>query len=205
MNIISNEWYTIPETTAKLEIAEKTLRKWALKGRLGYRLQSVPGKRPQRLYNAADVERLKLAGPPKLVVAQHPPDVPRNVPLIPKVKSLDHQNGRALDTVSMAGQFLAFLKAEHEAERERTKADREDARERWETEQKRWEIEQKRLALEKESAARQSRAWLTLTESADRSGLPRTALKKAVQDGKLIASTAGGIRIQRASLDSFTG
>jgi excisionase family DNA binding protein len=65
--VIDSGWYDADETRAKLGLAERTLRTWVQQGRIQTKMSSVPGKRPQRLYSAADVERLKTSGPPAVV------------------------------------------------------------------------------------------------------------------------------------------
>jgi hypothetical protein len=56
-------WLTPDETMSALNVAERTLRDWAKKGRLRFKMEFRPGKTPGRLYSAADVERIRAAGP----------------------------------------------------------------------------------------------------------------------------------------------
>jgi Helix-turn-helix domain/MerR HTH family regulatory protein len=70
--VIDSGWYDADETRTKLGLAERTLRTWVRQGRIQTKMSSVPGKRPQRLYSAADVERLKTSGPPAVVPKPRP-------------------------------------------------------------------------------------------------------------------------------------
>jgi hypothetical protein len=57
-------WLTPEEAMSTLNIAERTLRAWAQKGRVRFKMESIPGKTPRRLYNAEDIEKLRVWGPP---------------------------------------------------------------------------------------------------------------------------------------------
>jgi hypothetical protein len=76
---------------------------------------------------------------------------------------------------------------------QRWKDEREDAKERWEAEQKRLEAERRKLP------------WLTSAEAVAEFNLTAPAIRQAVKEGQLVATTKGGLRIQRASLEAFSG
>jgi excisionase family DNA binding protein len=63
--VLEAGWLTPNETMGALNVAERTLRDWAKKGRLRFRMEFRPGKTPGRLYSAADVEKIRAAGPPE--------------------------------------------------------------------------------------------------------------------------------------------
>jgi hypothetical protein len=205
-----------------LGISERTVQDWAKKGRLKYKTIRQGGRR-FRLYDASGVDKLRELGPPKADPLAEPDYVIDSEGAVTKGgREKRDQGARALDTVSIVGQILAaqraelevrktelsglvgqlveFAKGNHAAEMQRWKDEREDARERW-------EAEQKRLTAEHEAreAELRRRPWLTLEEAVAESNLTTAAIRQAVKDGLLVATTKGGLRIQRASLEAFSG
>ena len=64
ITVLQSDWYDKAQTMKKLNIAERTLQTWTKDGRIRFKMQSVKGKRPERVYRAADVEKIRDAGPP---------------------------------------------------------------------------------------------------------------------------------------------
>jgi hypothetical protein len=66
VDIVPDAWLTSEEALQELQIAQRTLQEWAQDGFIRFRQQHVPGRRPMRVYAAADVARLKAnGGPPR--------------------------------------------------------------------------------------------------------------------------------------------
>jgi excisionase family DNA binding protein len=154
--IVPGEWYPSEEAAQRLNISLRTLQKWAEKGHLKFKTIQQ-GSHRFRVYDAADVDRLRESGPPE---PRPQPQKPEPDLVITKQSKAELQAARALDTVSIVGNLVAShksememlvaqmgrnleavvnmiltaQKAEADANRERLKAEREDARERWEIE-----------------------------------------------------------------------
>ena len=55
------EWLTLGETIATLEKSASTIERAVAAGRIRSKLEPRPGRKPERMYNAGDLERIKDA------------------------------------------------------------------------------------------------------------------------------------------------
>jgi uncharacterized coiled-coil protein SlyX len=180
--VYAGEWYPSEDAAKKLDVSIRTLQKWAEKGYLKFRTVRQGNLRP-RLYDAADVDRLKESGPPKPRTATRQTENGAEEGNAQTGRVRRHGSeaklAQALDTVSIVGQMIAgqkaelenrraelsalvgqladFAKSSQDAERQRRKDELTDARERWEAERKdareRFEWERKAQEAEREFAA----------------------------------------------------
>jgi hypothetical protein len=88
LSVISGEWMDGDETMDALGIQKRTLQDWAHSGFLRFKQQTRKGKRPERVFLSADVQRLLRDGRPSVtrpVSAKIPrePRPPRSVRATP--------------------------------------------------------------------------------------------------------------------------
>jgi excisionase family DNA binding protein len=81
MKALDAEWMDAQETCAALGIQPRTLLEWAQKGHIDFKYQSREGKKPERFYKAAEVEKLRIEGPPR---KQRRPPLPGPALVAPK-------------------------------------------------------------------------------------------------------------------------
>jgi hypothetical protein len=208
-NIIPAEWLETDLAMKEANCSIRTLQKWSKRGILRFKTVKS-GNRRMRLYAAADIQKFREFGPPKSEASSRSNAEVVSKPAPPT--RAQTQEIRALDMVSMTGQFLAFMKGQHEAEAQRRKWQLEDAREaeekRLEAEQKRWEAErqereaERRRQAETEERERElNKPWLTLKSAVELSGLSRRQILELCEAGTIAAlNSGGGWRINRASL-----
>jgi predicted DNA-binding transcriptional regulator AlpA len=56
--MMSREWLTLAETVQKLGKSQSTIERWVGNGALRSKQEPRQGRKPERLYSAADIERL---------------------------------------------------------------------------------------------------------------------------------------------------
>jgi Helix-turn-helix domain len=150
--VLSSDWLTTPEASEELGKSVRTLQKYAKAGAIHWKMGSREGRKPERLYSLADVEKARDNPPSNVEPPRAVPEKPRLLPSAkpepPVLQKAHHrQEERALDTVSIVGQIMAAHKGELErvmavmvemqraaieADHQRRKDEREDRRERLE-------------------------------------------------------------------------
>jgi excisionase family DNA binding protein len=199
--VISGEWCDTESVMRALNISERTVQKWAELGRLRYKTIQ-DGSRRFRLYDSAEVEKLRQSGPPKPSREQSSNGTDH---------AINRQNGEvvAIKGRSPSGGEVMLVKELSEMMRDvvaklldERKQERDAAKEREEKEraaqEKRWEAERAAQELTK-------KVWLTLREASQIYGLPQQTLRDLLEQGKISGIQAGkSWRIWRPSLEEFS-
>ena len=99
-----DDWFTKSQAAAFLQVSEKTVERLARKGEIRRETRKRPGVRPSPVYSPEDLERVKAAQVPQVVVM--PPQAeaggvpalaPRAVELPSFLQSLVNGAGRAVE------------------------------------------------------------------------------------------------------------
>ncbi len=112
--VVSAEWMTTEEVIKTLGIAQRTVQNWAKAGRLRFKLDTLPGRRAQRIYNSEDVERLKKEGPPP-----RPPSSEVTETKVAVPKRASSQVIEALEVFKLLTEEFRAQRKEEAAQRER--------------------------------------------------------------------------------------
>ena len=100
---ILDEWFTKSQAAAFLQVSEKTVERLARKGEIRREMRKRPGVRPSPVYSPEDLDRVKTAQVPQVVVMPPPGGgrwcsrtrSPRGSSLVPAIAR--HRRGRAAE------------------------------------------------------------------------------------------------------------
>ena len=201
--LLSSEWMDTGETLTALGIKRRTLQEWAQNGFLKFKRETREGRRPERVYSAADVRRIERDGRPASPNARHDAENPR---LPAALKREPRRLPPPANTPLVPDKTIALLNQLIEN----------------------WNASMARPAIAPPPAVPLSqKLWLTLDEAAEYSGLSRGDLTKLCRQssegrGQLLAEAlaieerglprhalivrkSGGWKILRKSLEAFEG
>jgi hypothetical protein len=182
--ILSSEWLTTEETMTLLGIARRTVQEWAQSGFLHWKFQSVPGRKPERVYQRSEVENFRQHGPPKREQAARPK---KEIALRqPKSRANDDWDVPIMAEIAIAMTTIA----KHLAAPALPPA-----------------------PVSGPAVRLSEKVWLSLDEAAEYSGLAKNDLLRLCQEAdpnsfgapSLVARKSGGWKIQRKSLEAFDG
>jgi excisionase family DNA binding protein len=169
-------WYPKSEAAAVLRISERTLERMTTAGKgPECKLRQRAGRKPEPVYNPADVDALRAAAERPHVMSALSPIGPRQ----PAVQEAGHQDGDIPQGLAIAlGLMEGLLRM---AQRPLLEAGRAP-----------------------ETAARaHDKLWLTIDEAAKYSGLSGAFLRRCVQQGKLPAVRDRAVKVRRVDLDNL--
>lgn len=227
MQIITADWLTRTETCERIGISPKTLEEWVRRGVIHSRREQRKGRSPERLFEAADVERLRKA---KLGNKPFPAEAPQATQLelgtdqeewIPTAQAamLIGKSARSLDRLVEGKELRSRLANGRRLYAVSDLTRIRDARgvvaaPKPEPAPASPDLvlvlrdllgEQQAARAERERARAESRLWLSLDEAAAYSGLERATLRRAIEEEKLTAIKGRAWSIRRASLEAYAG
>jgi hypothetical protein len=177
------EWLTKKQAAEVLKVSEKSIERYATQKRIQYRYVPQSGRRPQPLYNAADVERLRqeLYGISPFVIPKTKIENRNGGPTQMRTRAATKRAREAATAIAISPAAPMALLGDMLG----------------------------RKFIEFSSAA-PDRIWIPLGDAAELCGLPRWYLEQAIRDGRLPAhdvSRAGSPkrrwRVRKADLEAL--
>ena len=171
------EWLPMTEATTRLERSAKTLERLVAAGEVKSRTEPRAGRKPERLYHAGDIERIRFQGENGTGA--------RGLSAGPRSAGGAELLRVSGETATLFRDVLERLADERKAERESHQL-----------------LEERKLTQE----LLRSKIWLSRREAAEYSGIPIGALRELMKQGRFVARRFGRqVRVLRSSLEAYQG